>query len=320
MPSSIALVAQPPGWTIQAQASRPLPPGWVRIAVVQTGLCRTDIQAMLGQREVAPGRVLGHESAGYLLDVPADTRAAAAAAGLQEGDRITVFPFLPCRTCPACQGGERLGRCWHPLAIGLDVDGGFADTLDVPLTVVRRAPANLDWSTLAYVEPVTAAMAVLDVAAVHEGAHLAIVGRGRIASLTQAVLIAHAQPATLLDPADPIQDRYDAVIETQASPALLAQAVRALRPGGTLVIKSRPATAAHWPHQAMVFKRLTAVGAPYGDVDQALESLARGQLDVAPMLGPVFDLTTEGVQQALDLEASSQETAGKLFLRYPGRT
>jgi L-iditol 2-dehydrogenase len=289
------------------------------VSVVQTGLCRTDIQAMTGQRAVAPGRILGHESTGVLAEVPATTVAAARAVGLREGDRVALFPFLPCQQCPACRDGERLGRCWAPIALGLDVDGGFADTLAVPLTVLRPAPAELDWSTLAYVEPVTAAMAVLDVPAVLAGGRVGVVGSGRIASLTEAVLRAAQVDVTRLAADDTTENAYAALIETQASEALLAQAVRALRPGGTLVIKSRPAAPAPWPHQAMVFKRVVAVGAPYGDFDQALAWLASGQLPVAPLLGDTFPLTAEGVTAALALEAASQETAGKLFLRYPGR-
>lgn len=311
---SNAVLSSSQGWTLGA-LSKPAREDRVRVKVAMAGLCRTDIQAMRRERVVAPGLVLGHEAAGNIEQIPADLLSRALERGLAVGDRVAFFPFLPCGKCSHCESGGPIEQCHAPSAIGLDEDGAFAPFVDLPLSVIFKAPPELSWKHLAYAEPVSASMAVIDVPELINGARVGVLGTGRIAQLTLAVLNAYrSTPAEHLDPNAQWHDgEFAAIVETRATEDLMRRAARALRPGGTLVVKSRPSSAVPWPHQDIVLRRLRVIGAPYGKFQAGLDAMASGKLNVDHMLGPAFALTHEGIEEALALEDAGDEMHGKLF-------
>lgn len=311
---SNAVLSSSQGWTL-GPLSKPVRADRVRIKVAMAGLCRTDIQAMRRERVVAPGLVLGHEAAGQIAEIPIYLLSQALERGLEVGDRVAFFPFLPCGKCSHCESGGAIEQCHAPSAIGIDEDGAFGTFVDLPLSVIFRAPSKLSWKHLAYAEPVSASMAVIDIPELMHGTRVGVVGTGRIAQLTLAVLNAYRDsPAEHLDPnAQSYGGAFDAIVETRATEDLLRRATRALRPGGTLVVKSRPSNAVPWPHQEIVLRRLRVVGAPYGSFQAGLDAMASGKISVDHMLGPSFALTQEGIEEALALEDAGQEMHGKLF-------
>lgn len=313
----LALAMKPDGWEMIPHAPR-LPTHRVRIRVALAGLCRTDVQILTGQRPAPAGRVVGHEAAGWVEHIPAAVRSEAQARGWREGDRVAFFPFFPCGRCSACKNAEGWGRCVAPSVLGLHEDGAFAPTVDVPASVVVRAPDCLSWEQLAYAEPVAAALAVRESADLKAARAVAVVGRGRIAELTARALESDGtgRPVWRLTPeeARARPSEFDALVETAPTEAGMHAAAAALKPGGLLVLKSRPSASVPWPHEDMVLRRLRAVGMPYGDFEQGLSAMADGSLRVDDMMGPRFPWTPNGVRAALALERSSRETAGKIFL------
>lgn len=309
-----AVISDDKGWRLGAFEKAPLP-GRVRVKVAMAGLCRTDIQAMRGERHLPNGRILGHEAAGWIEEIPPALSALAKSRGLSKGSIVAFFPFLPCGKCPSCAERGPVEECHAPSAIGLDEDGAFAPYVDLPLEVLFFAPPNLSFRHLAYAEPVSAAMAVATVPALLGAERVGVAGTGRIAQLTLAALDAHrVHPAEHLDPAQPWKPgSFDAIVETRATEEIIGRAVQALRPGGTLVVKSRPAAPVPWPHQDIVLRRIQVIGAPYGSFQSGLGAMASGKLNVDHMLGPVFPLNQEGIESALHLEGAGDETHGKLF-------
>ena len=311
---SHAIRARSNGWSFDAFSKAP-PTDRVRVKIGLAGLCRTDIQAMNGERVLPVDRILGHEAAGWIERIPTSLAQAALERGLSGGDAVAFFPFLPCGNCFNCQTAGPVERCYAPIALGLDEDGAFAPFVDLPIEVLFKAPSNLSLKHLAYAEPVSASMAVVDVPALMQGARVGVAGTGRIAQLTLAVLDAYrTTPAQHLDPAQPWEEGvFDAIVETRATPDILSRAVRALHPGGTLVIKSRPSHAVVWPHQEVVLRRIQVIGAPYGSFQAGLDAMSSGKLNVDGMLGPAFTWSPEGIQEALNTEAQGDEVHGKLF-------
>jgi threonine dehydrogenase-like Zn-dependent dehydrogenase len=308
-----ALASTPTGWQIEDRTPLPLAPDRVRVAVVMAGLCRTDIQAMEGLRPVAPGRILGHEAAGRIAVAGSAAKTRLAERGLQTGDRVAFFPFLPCGTCEACKTGGRIDHCWAPRAVGLDTDGAFADFVDLPAEVLFAAPDGLSWQALAYAEPVAAAMSCLE-AVNGPNQTVGLIGSGRIAHLTTRILQSLGGATVVAVDATTPDHTFDCVIETLATGETLELATRVLRPEGALYVKSRPATAIPWPHQRLIFKRLRVQGLGYGDFALALQVMSDGTLAIDDFLGPVFPFTGQGVSDALALERQGEE-GGKLFFQ-----
>src|SRR5207237_372139 len=105
----------------------------VRVAVA--GLCGTDYRIWSGDRPVAYPRVMGHEFVGRVETVGAGVTRVA------PGDRVAVEPNYSCGTCPLCREGNK-NLCLARTAVGIDVDGCFAELVRVPARCCCPAPAG----------------------------------------------------------------------------------------------------------------------------------------------------------------------------------
>jgi L-iditol 2-dehydrogenase len=260
----------------------------VIVRVALAGICRTDLYVAQGRLGSAPDAlILGHEFAGTVEDLGPGCR------GLRRGDPVTAFPIVPCGSCVNCTEGYHRD-CLRRSMLGVDRDGAFAEYVAVPARCVYRLPAGLSFRSAAYAEPVAAALAVLN-AGLHRNQFGLVYGRNRFAALVGRVLRAHGfERVSIFDPADrgdgPPSHAFDFVIETSASAEALAEAVRAARPRGTVVLKSRQPWPASIDLLAAVPKELTFRAVHYGPFDRALTLLAEGRVAIDDLLGPVYPL------------------------------
>src|SRR5213595_2618291 len=159
----------------------------VRVAVA--GLCGTDYRIWSGDRPVAYPRVMGHEFVGRVEAVgPGVTRVA-------PGDRVAVEPNYSCGTCPLCREGNR-NLCLARTAVGIDVDGCFAELVRVPSRCCWPAPAGVADEDLVLTEPLAVAVRAVGRADVRSGETVAVVGAGTIGLL--AVQVARGHGARIL--------------------------------------------------------------------------------------------------------------------------
>jgi threonine dehydrogenase-like Zn-dependent dehydrogenase len=275
-----AIVRVPSGARL-AEVPEPAPaPGEIVIDVAYAGVCRSDLAAADGEVPVAPGRVLGHELAGRVRAV------GAAVTGLAAGDRVSAIPFAPCGACAACAVNA---RCEAPRWLGVDVDGAFADRVRVPASAVVRLPEAISLLRGAYVEPVAAALGVLPF--VEAGARVLVGGGGRIAELTARVARARGAVVTRQGDADADSDsdagRFDVAIEHGGDPAAL---LARLRPGGTLVLKSRARRRIALDAGDLVARDLAVRGASHGSFSEAVAWLRDGTIAVDDLLAPARPL------------------------------
>jgi propanol-preferring alcohol dehydrogenase len=82
---------------------------------------RIDVKALGLRIPVTPG----HEIAGSVAAVGEGV------VGFKEGDRVAVDPWIGDGTCHYCRIGEEQ-LCEHPIKIGENVDGGFAEYVLIP--------------------------------------------------------------------------------------------------------------------------------------------------------------------------------------------
>jgi len=312
-----ALLAQNNSWILSSEpfgAAQKVNGDNIRIKIMLAGLCRTDIMAMQGKIPLPNGRVLGHEGAGIVDFIPASQKSLATQKGIFEGTRVALFPFIPCAPCAA---SGNLETCHESKALGIDIDGLFAPYVHVPLSAVFKAPPRVSWKHLAYAEPVAAAMAVTKI---HElkKPRVAILGSGRIALLTQQVLGAFRDDDVPVFSDSIPEDNWDCFVETRASSSLLKEACLRLRPGGLLVVKSRPQEPVEWPHALVTMRSLRISGASYGSFTQGLQWMSMNKINVAEALGQVFDWSEHGIESALLEEKNSSEKSGKLFFNIGG--
>lgn len=109
------------------------------IRVTLTTICGTDLHIVRGEYPVKPGLVIGHEPVGVIEELgPGVT-------GYEIGDRVLVGAITPCGQCRACLSGH-LSQCGHGESyeatggwrFGNTINGAQAEYLLVP-----HAQANL---------------------------------------------------------------------------------------------------------------------------------------------------------------------------------
>ena len=110
--------------------------GEVLVEVKACGVCYLDVIVRSGMRSRAKlPLTLGHEIAGVVAEVGAGVE------GLAKGDRVASTYRIACGHCRYCRGGH--GEiCDHRQGIGEHRDGGYADYVALPESVLAKVPAR----------------------------------------------------------------------------------------------------------------------------------------------------------------------------------
>jgi L-iditol 2-dehydrogenase len=186
-----ALVYHGPGDLRVEDRPTPRPgPGEAVLRVGACGICGTDLRIASGNhRAYPPGtvRIPGHEIAGRI-------EAVGEGVNLEEGQPAFVAPNVGCGRCPQCRAG-RVNLCVRPEAIGIHRDGGFAERLLLPASLLSQGnvlpvPEGADLRAIALVEPLACVLRGSDVRA---GDLVVIVGAGPVGLM-------HLLVARLADP------------------------------------------------------------------------------------------------------------------------
>jgi len=108
--------------------------GEVVMRVTLTTICGTDVHILKGEYPVRPGLVIGHEPVGVIHEIgPGVT-------GYEVGERVLVGAITPCGQCGACLSAN-WSQCGGPIGgwkFGNSINGAQAEYLLVP-----NAQANL---------------------------------------------------------------------------------------------------------------------------------------------------------------------------------
>ncbi|MGH3150110.1 MAG: alcohol dehydrogenase catalytic domain-containing protein [Streptosporangiaceae bacterium] len=106
------------------------------VRVDTTTICSTDLHILKGDvPAVRPGRILGHEAVGTVVEAGDGIRA------LSVGDRVLVSCISACGTCRFCRDG-RYGQClrFGGWILGHKVDGTQAEFVRVPYADTSTYP------------------------------------------------------------------------------------------------------------------------------------------------------------------------------------
>jgi NADPH:quinone reductase-like Zn-dependent oxidoreductase len=121
-----------------------LGPSDVLVEVRACGLNRVDLLLLDGRYPPPEGlpHVNGCDVAGTIAAT------GTAVKGMENGQRVLVFPGFSCGSCEYCLRGERT-VCVHYGYLGAARDGGYAEFVKVPAENIIPLPAALDFATAA---------------------------------------------------------------------------------------------------------------------------------------------------------------------------
>lgn len=184
-----------PGDVACVEQAMPVPgQGQALIRVVTAGICGSDIAAYRGVNNlVSYPRVIGHELAGVVEQIPADNKR-----GIKVGDRVVVDPYIYCGHCYPCRIG-RTNCCTDLKVLGVHVDGGMAEYFCHPADMLIKLPDDMSWELAAMAEPLTISLHGIHRGRLQAGEYCAIIGAGPIGLVAALVAKAYGAHPILLD-------------------------------------------------------------------------------------------------------------------------
>lgn len=155
----------------------------VMVKVSYAGICGSDQHIFLGEfhpRTPVPF-VPGHEFAGTI------TQTGARVKKFKPGDQVAVDPIIWCGTCPACRR-KHYPACTSLKLIGVDMDGGFGEFINVPEHTLYRVHKKVPAQHAALIEVLSIGFHACQRAKLQKDETVVIWGAGKVGqSILQAV-------------------------------------------------------------------------------------------------------------------------------------
>lgn len=295
-------------------------PGMVKIDVSACGICGSDLALLTGRRPLEREKYFGHEFSGVVVD------AGDGCNGIKKGMRVATELVNTCGQCWNCKNGlenycKSMNEAFMP--------GGFSSetlVLNTPTyCILSKVPDELDDITATMLEPTNCAYHIAMRSKMKPGDTVAVIGMGTIGLLTSQIMkhlgasavvgidtnkvrLEQVKKTGLIDTIDRNDEHWleqikeicgekgaDVVVEATGVPAVLKDALEAVRPGGTI-----------------------AVGSVYhGSVDN-FEPLPimRKELMIVGSKGPSPSVKTNGESVVVDILTKLQNDLKKIITVY----
>lgn len=276
--------------------------GEALLRVRLAGICNTDLEVTRGYADYRG--ILGHEFVA-VVEQAHDERLV--------GKRVVGEINITCGACRFCLAGMPT-HCQRRTTLGIHARPGvFADYVTLPERNLHIVPDSLSDEQAVFVEPLAAALQILEQVHVRPTDRVIVLGDGKLGllvaqalSLTGCDLLAvgrHPGKLALLaqrgintalaDQAVP--QNADVVVECTGQAAGLEQARNLVRPRGAIVLKSTFHGRQDVALTPYVVDEVTIVGSRCGPFAAALRLLLAGRVDVLNMISATYPLS-EGVQ------------------------
>jgi threonine dehydrogenase-like Zn-dependent dehydrogenase len=277
------------------------PDGEALVRVTRAGICNTDVELARGYYPYTG--VLGHEFVGVVDRGPAEL----------QGCRVVGEINAVCGRCEACRAGRRT-HCERRTVLGIvNRNGAFAEYLTLPVENLHPLPDAVPDDAAVFAEPLAAALEIQEQVPITPVDRVLVIGDGKLGQLVAQTLaltgcqlrvVGRYGPKRALLEARAIQviredeiqaGGFDVAVECTGNHLGFGAAVKALRPRGTLIMKSTYADTLTFNASTIVVNELTLIGSRCGPFPKAISLLARRAVDVAPLVQAHYPL-----ERALD--------------------
>jgi threonine dehydrogenase-like Zn-dependent dehydrogenase len=289
--------------TFRPDTPRPEPP--VEEALIRVrlaGICSTDLEMVRGYYPFAG--IPGHEFAGEVVDV--NSRQSESRSWI--GKRVVGEINAACGQCETCQRGD-VTHCEHRTVLGiLNRNGVFTEYTTLPIDNLHLIPDSVPDQSAVFTEPLAAALEIQQQVQIHPTDRVLVIGAGRLGQLIAQTLaltgcrlqvvarhpgqkeLLHAWGIETIPPEDIPERKLDIVVEATGSQDGFSLARRAIRPRGTIVLKSTYKGEASINFSALVVDEITLVGSRCGPFPPALRLLDSGLVDPLPLIADTYCL------------------------------
>ena len=273
------------------------------VRILRAGVCNTDLELARGYMGFRG--VPGHEFVG-IVEASSDPS--------WGGARVVGEINAGCGTCADCLAGDAR-HCAGRTVLGIvGRNGTFAERIALPLRNLRRVPDGLSTALAIFTEPLAAAFAITEHLHVRPVDRVTVLGDGKLGLLVAQVLAGTGCDLELVGKHEGKLDivarrgiptafltewtervrrggrmaQRDVVVDATGSAAGFELARAAVRPRGTLVLKTTCADKLHLDTAPIVVDEIRVIGSRCGPFEPALRALAAGIVDVAPLQDRAF--------------------------------
>jgi len=279
--------------------STPRKPDEALIKIRKAGICSTDLELVKGYYPYTG--ILGHEFVGEVVEAQDDSWI---------GQRVVGDINVVCNQCEQCLNG-RPTHCEHRTVLGIvNRDGTFAEFTTLPVANLHRVPDSVPDEMAVFTEPLAAALEIQNQINIKPTDRVLLVGAGRLGQLIAQtlaltgcdlrVVARHAHQQNLLKAhgikviaeEDAIAQpwRWDIVVEATGSPSGFTLARKAIRPRGTLVMKSTYKGEMSVNFSSIVVDEINIMGSRCGPFGPALRLMESRQVDPTVLIAHEFKL------------------------------
>jgi threonine dehydrogenase-like Zn-dependent dehydrogenase len=276
---------------------QPDQPNEALIKIHKAGICSTDLELVKGYYPYTG--ILGHEFVGEVVDAPDASWI---------GQRVVGDINAVCGKCEACLNG-RPTHCENRTVLGIvNRDGVFAEYTSLPLENLHRVPDSVPDEMAVFTEPLAAALEIQQQIQIHPTDRVLLVGAGRLGQLIAQTLaltgcdlrvvarhsyqqeILSARNIGLITEENIQPKKWDIVVEATGSSDGFNLARRAIRPRGTMVLKSTYKGDMNVNFSSIVVDEINLVGSRCGPFEPALRLLEKREVDPRVLISDQYKL------------------------------
>lgn len=181
-------------------------PDELLVKVQAASICGTDLRIFHGNhRMYSPGtvRIPGHEVVGTIAKIGSQLT------GFTPGERVFIAPNMGCGHCAQCVSGNN-NLCATYDAIGVTIDGGFAEYVRVPANAIRQGNViqvseSVDPAVAALMEPFACVLRGQNALHIRPGEVVLVIGAGPIGVMHTK--LAKVRGAGRVIVSEPVADR-----------------------------------------------------------------------------------------------------------------
>lgn len=268
------------------------------VKVLLAGVCGTDLEMVKGYYPFTG--IPGHEFVGEIVAAPGQPH--------RVGERVVAEINITCGACQTCLTGKP-SHCENRKVLGIrDYNGAFAQFLCLPLSNLIQIPDKVSTTAATFVEPMAAAMEIQEQVVIRPSDRVLVLGAGRLGLLIARTLVL-TDCELLVSARRPKQRRlleksgisridenaipkhaFDIVVEASGSPDGFYTARKAVRPAGTIVLKSTYHGNLEVDLSSIVVDEITLIGSRCGPFKKALDLIEEGNIDPTDLIEERFAL------------------------------
>jgi threonine dehydrogenase-like Zn-dependent dehydrogenase len=188
-------------------------------------------------------------------------------------------------------------------------DGTFAEYTTLPIMNLHRVPASVPDEMAVFTEPLAAALEIQEQIQIKPTDRVLLVGAGRLGQLiaqtlsltgcdlrvvarhTQQQNLLKARGIRIISEEEVKPWRWDIVVEATGSPSGFSLARRAVRPRGTMVLKSTYTGEMSVNFSSVVVDEIHLIGSRCGPFEPALRLMESKQVDPTVLIADEFKLS-----------------------------